>query len=305
MERNSFVKVYCWFIAALLMGCGNSVAAPPSKSAAFTLPEIPSAIANINSRREYLALHYWDNFDFENINLIKNDSLRSIAVGGYIQVLLMNPPVVVEKSIDVSLSSALKSGYDQFEHITSTLEEYLYNPNSPMRNEELYIYILRYTVEKAQIDDIYKIRSKNQLSMVLKNRIGEVANDFRCEDIEGKIYTLSQIKTPYTILFFNTPDCGDCARVKAYIGSSTYLTEMVRTGKLTILAIYTEKDMEIWRNASYPSIILNTADTQGEISKNRLYDLKALPTLYLLDSNKTILLKDRSIEEIDRYLNLK
>jgi hypothetical protein len=33
-----------------------------------------------------------------------------------------------------------------------------------------------------------------------------------------------------------------------------------------------------------------------------LYDLKAIPTLYLLDGSKTVLLRDATLEEIEKYL---
>lgn len=39
--------------------------------------------------------------------------------------------------------------------------------------------------------------------------------------------------------------------------------------------------------------------------KKQLYDLKALPTLYLLDSKMKVLLKDAPIERIVEYLDNK
>jgi len=38
------------------------------------------------------------------------------------------------------------------------------------------------------------------------------------------------------------------------------------------------------------------------IDQKNLYDLKAIPTLYLLDKDKTVLLKDATAEEIEEYL---
>jgi hypothetical protein len=33
-----------------------------------------------------------------------------------------------------------------------------------------------------------------------------------------------------------------------------------------------------------------------------LYDLKAMPTLYLLDKDKKVLLKDAPVEQVEQYL---
>lgn len=289
MESKGFVKG-CWLlvVATLLLGCGNSVAMAQSVGG-FRPVEIPSVITNIDSRREYLALHYWDNFDFGDVTLMKNDSLMSVVVGGYVGALMMNPPVIAQQSVNRVLNRALKSGYDQFECVTSKLEDWLYNPNSPMRNEELYIYVLRHTVDKAELEDIYKIRSRSQLTMALKNRIGEVATDFRSKDSSGESYTLHQISTPFTILFFNTPDCDDCRRVKEYIDNSSLLSRLEDAEKLTILGVYTEGDEQLWLKTKYPSVVVNTNDNECNIAKNRLYDLKALPTLYLLDRDKKVM----------------
>lgn len=301
VDNRVVIRFLLVVVATLSIGCGNGVIAQ-NQTNSLTLPEIPSTITDLSARREYLSEHYWDGFDFSDIELIKNDSLMGYAVAGYIQVLMMNSPDAVEKSVDISLSRALKHGYEPFERLSSKLEDYLYHPNSPMRNEELYIYVLRYTVEKSELEPIYKLRSRAQLEMALKNRVGEVATDFEYENRAGKLSTLQAIESPYTILFFNTPDCEDCTRVKNYIGGSSLLTQMVDVGVLTILGIYTEGNIEMWREALYPSNILNTADTKGKIDREQLYDLKALPCLYLLGSDKRVLLKDLSIEQIERAL---
>lgn len=293
-------------ITILFLGCGNSVVTNKDKKSdlkpLFTMPSIPMMISNVENRREYLAQHYWDNFDFENIAHLENDSLMGCVITGYVQVLNMNPKSVIESSVNNMLERSLKLGYNTFEMVTSRFEDYLYDPNSPMRDEELYIYVLRYTVDVAELEDIYKIRSRNQLDMVLKNRVGHQSVNFEYESRDGSVSTLYTVKSPHTLLFFNTPDCEDCARVKDHIANSSLLAKMVKSEKITILAVYTEQDIDMWRAADYPSIILNTADVDGVINRDKLYDLKALPSLYLLDESKTVLLKDRSIEEIEKYL---
>lgn len=295
--KNLFVAIF-----ALFLGDLQPVAATPSSSGNFMLPIIPTAIVDVDSRREYLAMHYWDNFNFSTSEPLKDDSLMAVVIGGYVQVLMMNPPKIVEKSIEATLNRALKSGYDNFSQLTSKLEDCLYSPNSPMRDEEIYIYVLRYIVDKAPIEEVYKLRSRRQLDMVQKNRLGGVATDFEYENRAGQLSTLHAINTPFIILFFNTPSCEDCVRVKQEIGKSAHLTKMVDDKLLTILGIYTERDREPWHAASFPSIILNGADPQCKITRDNLYDLKALPTLYLLDGDKRIILKDRSIEEVKAYL---
>ncbi len=295
-------------VATLLMGCGNGANSSSTHSDTrphLALPTVPSTIADIDARREYLAMHFWDSIDLANMELLQSDSLMGLAITGYTQLLMMNPAEVVERSIDKSLSRALDLGYKSFESLTSRFEDYLYDPNSPMRNEELYIYVLRYTVERAPLAEVYKTRARRQLELALKNRVGERALDFSFESREGVSSTLYATQSEYTILFFNTPDCEECARIKGYIAHSELLTQMVDVEKLTILAIYAEANLEQWRAGEYPEEVVNCADTKGEILGRKLYDLKAMPTLYLLDRDKRVILKDRTINEIENFLSTK
>ena len=48
--------------------------------------------------------------------------------------------------------------------------------------------------------------------------------------------------------------------------------------------------------------MLNVHDASQAISRQRLYDLKAIPCLYLLDADKRVLLKDATVEQVELYL---
>ena len=75
------------------------------------------------------------------------------------------------------------------------------------------------------------------------------------------------------------------------------VTEMGKVGE-------TFNPVEEWRKA-LPQMPhdnwINGYDDGTIITNKRLYDIKAIPTLYLLDKNKRIILKDTSLEEIENY----
>ncbi|MFR9650640.1 MAG: DUF5106 domain-containing protein [Rikenellaceae bacterium] len=295
--------VFWLIVTTLLMGCGNVVSTQGDHSTnKIAMPTIPSAIVDVDSRREYLAQHYWDGVDFTDSLFLKNDSLVGCRVAGYIQVLMMNPPSVIERSVDQLLGRALSLGYEPFERLTSTFEDYLYNPNSPLRNEELYLYILRYTVERSALDDIYKIRPRRQLEMALRNRVGEEALDFEYTTLSGELSTLHATTTRYTLLFFNSATCSECLRVRRILSESETLKSMVSAGVMTILSIYPDaNESEMLKDELSPHFIY-ALDTKGAIYKERLYDLRALPNIYLLDSTHRVVHKDIAIEKLLRYL---
>lgn len=43
----------------------------------------------------------------------------------------------------------------------------------------------------------------------------------------------------------------------------------------------------------------------AKITERQLYDLKAMPTLYLLDKDKRVILKDAPVEQIEQWLTEK
>ena len=50
---------------------------------------------------------------------------------------------------------------------------------------------------------------------------------------------------------------------------------------------------------------VNGYDKTFAIKEQQLYDLKAIPTLYLLNKDKTVLLKDAPAQTIEEYLLMK
>ncbi|MFI3288249.1 MAG: DUF5106 domain-containing protein [Rikenellaceae bacterium] len=311
-SRQILGRYFATATAALLLVCGcggvstgsdkkfasHSAVQVGEKAPTFSMPEIPPMVVGVEERRGYLVEHYWDGFDFSAEGMINSDEVRGGAVAGFVQLLGMCDTLTVQKGVEVALGLSLKFGYASFEKLCSTFEDYLFNPNSPMRDEEMYIYVLRYVVEAASLEDVYKLRSRRQLEMVLKNRVGEFSNDFKfitCQGVESSLYA---VNSEYTILFFNTPDCEDCKRVKRYIEDSKALNYKVGSGVLKIIAVYPESDYELWRGADYPSLMINATDKEGVLRSEALYDLKALPTLYLLSKDKRVILKDVSIEQV-------
>lgn len=137
-------------------------------------------------------------------------------------------------------------------------------------------------------------RSEHDLRMALQNRVGLPANDFRYTLASGRTGTLYGIRANYTLVFFNNPDCGMCERIRAEIVASPLLSEMIRAGRLEVLALYPDEDLTAWRAHApqVPSSWINAYDAGARISKEELYDLKAIPSMYLLDRDKRVLAKD-------------
>ena len=297
-NRGGFI---CWMlIGALLAGCGRS-RKESSAPLRFTLPEIPTMISSPEERAVYLGRHYWDRYDFQDTLLVSSNEVTEQAFANYVQILGMLSPEERKISVGNLLDRASEADSMVFERFTDLFDKYLYDPNSPLRNEELYIPVLEYMVASPRVPEIEKIRPRDRLAWAMRNRVGTRANDFTYTLASGATGTLYGVRADYTILFFNNPDCPACKQMREEISASPILTRRIEEGKIKVLAVYPDEDLTAWRNyrRHIPANWINAYDASLVLRNGELYDLKAIPTLYLLDRDKTVLLKDcLSVDQI-------
>lgn len=285
----------------LLSSCGGRQQ-PSDKIRPFRAPEIPHMLVDQQDRAQYFTEHYWDRLDSRDTAFTANPERLKQAFLEFTRALPYAPRP--EKGIAAMFDRAATDSV-LFLHLVDLSEQILYDPNSEARNEELYIPFLRYIVASERLDEWEKVRPRALLELVSRNRPGAPATDFIYTTEQGgrrKETRLYALKAPYTLLYFNNPDCDDCARVKQVLSESAIFAEWQRRG-LQILSIYLDSDLTIWRKTKYPKAWIKAFDAHDQMHGQQLYDLKAIPTLYLLDGEKRVLIKDAPVEFIEKWLD--
>lgn len=269
----------------------------------FKMPEIPVTLNSPEARAEYLMAHYWDNFNFSDTSMINKPQISEQAFADFVNIINNIQPVIAEKGI-TNLMSRAGASSAMLLYFEKLSEKYLYDPNSPVRNEQMFEYFLKSIIHSSIIDETYKIRPAMQLKTVLRNKPGTKATDFSFTLPDGKTSKLSSVHAGLVLLYFNNPECHDCSTVKNKLISSQVIKALTQKGLLKILAVYPDEDIALYKKhqSEMPEEWIN-AYNKGAVIKNReLYDLKAIPTLYLLDRDKTVLLKDVTFEMLESYL---
>lgn len=269
----------------------------------FRMPEIPSTLNTPEARADYLMEHYWDNFAFNDTSMISKPKLSEQAFADFINILNNIPPLKAEKGITTLMDKAGISR-NMLLYFQKLSEKYLYDPNSPVRNEQLFEYFLLSVISSSAIDETHKIRPTKQLEIVLKNKPGTIATDFSYTLPDGSTHKLSTLNAGLIVIYFNNPECHDCSTVKEKFSISPVINELNKKDILKILAVYTDEDIAIYKKhlSEMPSEWINAYNKGAVIKNKELYDLKAIPTIYLLDKNKTVLLKDVTFETLEAYL---
>lgn len=276
----------------------------------FVLPGIPEMMKDPDERAKYLVSHYWDRFNFKNRALIQRPEITEQAFVDYINILNYAPKENIDASLKYTLHKA-ESDTLMYIHFAELFEKYFYEPNSPFRNEEYYLSVL----QQISVSPLLPMEKRSnygfQLDMVKQNRIGQKANDFTYTVSSGQSMHLYALKSEYTLLMFTDPGCGTCAAVTEHLNNSAELNNALAMNTpnrtmLTILAISPDSNLEEWRAhiSEMPARWVYAYDKSGEITKKKLYDIRAFPTLYLLDKDKEVILKDTSVEAVESFFSV-
>ncbi|WP_433901917.1 DUF5106 domain-containing protein [Sphingobacterium puteale] len=259
--------------------------------------------ASMTSTTDSSLLHFWDRFDMKDTAQVNNPDIGEQKLADFIGVLSTTPDSAMrDKAVDLMLDKA-KSNRPSFDHFIKLYERYLYDGNSPMRNDIVYESVLRYLIKTDLLSDLEKEAYRPIYKLVRRNKVGQLAEDFSYELANGKKQKLSQTKAKYTFLLFYDPECSHCKETIHQLRDTPQLVQLFEQQQVQVLAIDPWGDRNKWKNYM-PEISekwINGFDSESKILSFNLYDLKASPTIYLLDENKRVLLKDTYLQPVIEY----
>lgn len=272
----------------------------------FPFPDIPALLTRPEERLTYLLKHYWEKFDFADTALVNN---RNVAEQGMVNHLsLLTDEAVSEALVKESVESFCRS-MEQQAHARKVflqqIDEYLHNPDSPYRNDQLYGVYLDCMLQSKMLDEAQKSSLRFKRELIARNNPGSKATPFAYTLPDGKKSGLMQtpVEGDHLLLVFYDPECPSCHQIMEQMRTDTDLARKVKEKQLTVLAVYTEGDETVWRKdlPDMPEEWIIGNDGQ-EVKDRALYDLRAMPSLYLMDGQKRVILKDAPYEEIKARL---
>ena len=285
----------------------------------FPYPAIPDTLRSVEQRAGYLSEHYWDNYNFADTLLLKSKEVTEQGFVNFIDILnrfnLDNASKgvahkdiaqkdiarkditqkdiaqkdIVRKDIarkDIARKDITQKGIACFtrkafsnaaakERFENLIEHYFEDQLSPVRNDRVYLIFLEEMKNSPCFNETEKERIAFKIKTTNKNLPGDIAINFKFKDENRKEHQLSDYKDQKVILYFYDPDCENCHEVSAWLKQQTIPADI--------------------------KVLKMVAD--NHISY--IYSLKNMPTIFLLDKENKVILKDCTAQELIENISTK
>ena len=270
----------------------------------FPYPAIPDTLRSVEQRAGYLSEHYWDNYNFADTLLLKSKEMTEQGFVNFIDILNRFNLDYASKGVahkdiaqkDITRKDITRKGIAQKditqkgiacftrkafsnaaakERFENLIEHYFEDQLSPVRNDRVYLIFLEEMKNSPCFDETEKERIAFKIKTTNKNLPGDIAINFKFKDESGKEHQLSDYKDQKVILYFYGPDCENCHEVSAWLKQQTIPADI--------------------------KVIKMIAD--NHISY--MYSLKNMPTIFLLDKENKVILKDCTAQELIENISTK
>jgi hypothetical protein len=331
-------------LALLLCSCGGSTPGgksggassgnkggshEPERSAGIrSFPEVsaPSVFAeDQDAAREYVLEHYWDAFfkgdwptTLDRILGVEDAGVEQ-ALSNYIQILILMkerstpdspaPFNMACKSVQLLFSKLeakqlADTSAKTYLRFTEKVSKYLYDPNSPMRDEDFYLPFVEGMTKSPCTRPDMRNAYLYEARQCRTNSYGKTVPNFSFKDARGNKSSLYSHKADYVMLFFSNPGCSSCKEIIDELNACLFIPQMIADKHLAVINIYIDEEVEVWRSYlhNYPSFWINGYDYTFSLRVSGGYDIRAIPSLYLLDAHKRVLLKDAPTKRVIAYL---
>ena len=280
-----------------------SLTANAQQEAPFPYPSIPDTLRTPSARACYLVRHYWDGYNFADTT---QDVAGGMAEQGFVNFLDLLPRVpraVAASGIMAFVDRMYVDGLPNVrDYFAGLADGYLGNDDSPMRDDVLYAQFLDIMGANKFASVAERTRNDYMARNLRKNLPGTTAADFDYIDRHGNRHSLHGLTAPMTLLYFYDPDCGHCRHVLEQLLAIPQLTS--EDGAVRVLAVYPYGYDERWSSSAthFPSTWTDGYSPDGDVTARDVYYIKSMPSLYLLDKDKKVLLKNPSVEVLRKAL---
>ncbi len=280
-------------VIAIFVTLVTATAAVAAEDTYFPYPQVPESLENLQERSDYLIGHFWERCNLKSAFSSRVKMKKAFA--DYVNLMPYASRDVVETSVK-NLIDEVKKEPRNLLTLGEIAEETLYSDSAEVLIDEIYLYFAEAVAKSGKISSAEKARFAHQAKVLNLSMVGMKAYPLEFTAPDGSKGNLEEVSAPYIILFFNDPDCEECVSVKVNLATDFYTTRLINDGTLKIVSIYPGDADAQWRTeaAEYPETWVVGASPEAD----SFFDMRSTPTIYLLDSEQTIVEKNIDINRL-------
>jgi hypothetical protein len=250
-------------------------------------------------RAEYVIDRYWDAMDWRDTVLTRDDRFMEQCAADFYAVAQHTDSVTASAAVKKMLDGA-SADPEAYRRIAEISQVYLFEPESPVADDELFLAVADRLMADRRLGEADMLRLADAHRAAVLNRVGRRASDFEFVGRDGLRSSLyDAVKTnSRTIVMFYDPDCHDCMDFERHLADAG----LKDTGVIMI-SPYGEQD-GLWARhaATMPAEWIVGLPVDEEFEDEEIYDLRAIPTVLLLDREATVIAKNLTLYNIDKVL---
>ena len=270
MNHRNLLHAAALSVLAVLAACGPRKAAPaPAPQArSFPKPDIPAIYQDMGERTDYLVAHFWDKFT-DTTQCFAGDT--TMVNGVHREELEGKMSLFATLASQVSQESGVQAVARLYDRVDAFSRKY---PEAGM-----YQSVMEMT-EKYFYDPQSPLRNEDLFQGVAaRMAVSDLVPEARHAhyDFVARMALLNRVGT------------------------------RAADGRLKVLDVYIDEEIDEWKAhlADYPKTWINGYDPTHTLRADLTYNVRAIPSIYLLDRDKTVLLKDVPQERLMHYLTYK
>lgn len=258
----------------------------------YPLPSVPDSIHLPRERAEYATAHFWDTYE-DYGQCITDICCMQQAIANFAALARISEndettAISVKNLVEKAKGTAKAAGI-----LSSAAEICLDDIESPVYDRELYATFIKAFAHTDGLPKWIQTKYATLENLIAMNAVGSKAADFTILLPSGEKTTLwEEVGHEYTILILYDPECSHCDITMKQLSTEPILDKWITADMAKVVAADirpSENSKE--KSASLPENWVRGTDATG-IEEEEIYYVPATPSIYLLDANGTVLLKD-------------
>ncbi len=259
----------------------------------FEYPVAPDTCSTLESRCNYIVVNFWNNYDIS--KPITDGVAFEKAFRDYVDIVKLSHRNIALSSVRDFIYKA-RANVNNLRKVGVVAEAALYGPYAEFWSDELYVEVARAMSESTNLKTEERKYYKHQIDVINKCQTGQAIPDIDIV-VDGRKTKLSEIESCPVYLLFFTDGSSNSSMDRTRLSTDINANAIIEASQLKVIQIYVGKPDAGW-SSNQPTNWINA--TSEQVAPN--FDVRFLPSCFILDKDLNILNKNITVEEVKQAL---